>query len=320
MEQKGFNQTATYNTAIYCRLSKDDEQAGDSISIQQILRNQVYTGDMENHKFEVANYKTKDRAKVPKDQRIVVKDTQEELVSNEDFDRVQTLVKMRHKPKKHNTDNIFKSLVFCSECGGRMTFEIKPRKHSNPAILTCRYHFRNPDKCKHFHYIYYKDLYDLVLKQIRRVAKSIESGELIRNVRNKAMKQNKRDKFEAEKSKINNRLTMLGKITKKLYEDYACDLLDSDSYHKMLNDYQQGQKHITQRLSVIQNELNKKDDYTENLQKLSETIQMYLNVDKLTANMLNQLIERIEIGHPVKINGTTEQEISIIYRFVGTTL
>lgn len=126
--------------------------------------------------------------------------------------------------------------------------------------------------------------------------------------------------METEKEKIQNRISMLGKITTKLYEDYACDLLDTDSYHKMLNDYQQEQKQLTARSTVIQSELDKKDEYTENLQKLSETIQSYLNVETLTANMLNQLIERIEISHPVKSDGTTQQEINIIYRFVGTTL
>jgi DNA invertase Pin-like site-specific DNA recombinase len=34
MEQTGIYQTANYNAAIYCRLSKDDEQAGESVSIQ----------------------------------------------------------------------------------------------------------------------------------------------------------------------------------------------------------------------------------------------------------------------------------------------
>ncbi len=289
-------------------------------TIQQILKNRVYAGDMENHKFEVANYKTKERVKVPKDRHIVVEDTHKAIVSHEDFEKVQELVKLRHRPKKHEIDNVFKSLVFCAECGSRMTFEIKSRKYLKREILICRYHFRNPEKCKFYNYIYYKDLYDTVLERIQKVAKSIESGELIRRVRNQAIKQNKKDKLEAEKAKINNRLAMLGKITKKLYEDYACDLLDTGSYHKMLSDYQQEQKQLTQRTAIIQSELDKKDEYTQNLQKLSEAIQLYLNVETLTANMLNQLIERIEISHPVKTDGVTQQEINIIYRFVGTTL
>ena len=34
MEQTGIYQTENFNAAIYCRLSKDDEQAGESVSIQ----------------------------------------------------------------------------------------------------------------------------------------------------------------------------------------------------------------------------------------------------------------------------------------------
>lgn len=33
--------------------------------------------------------------------------------------------------------------------------------------------------------------------------------------------------------------------------------------------------------------------------------------------MVNQLIERTEIGHSQKVNGVRQQEITIAYRFVG---
>lgn len=273
--------------------SEEDHFKWCNATIQQILKNQVYAGDMANHKFEVANYKTKERVSVPKDQHIIIKDTHEAIVSHDDFEKVQELVRMRHRPKKHEIDNVFKSLAFCAECGSRMTFEIKSRKHLKRQILICRYHYRNPEKCKHNNYIYYEDLYDEVLKRIQKVAKGIESGELLSKIQRQVTKQIKADKLEAEKAKINSRLTKLNKITKKLYEDFACDLLDTESYHKMLNEYQQEQKQLTQRASVIQNELGKKDEYTQNLQKLKDMIYMYLNIDKLTANMLNQLIEKI---------------------------
>lgn len=134
------------------------------------------------------------------------------------------------------------------------------------------------------------------------------------------MKRNKKDKLESEKIKITNRLATLSRITKKLYEDHACDLLDTDSYHKMLGEYQQEQKQLSERRSLIQSELDKKDQHLENVQKLSVVIKEYLNVEKLNANMLNQLIERIEIGHSITVDGLKQQEINIIYRFVGTTI
>lgn len=123
-----------------------------NVTVQNILKDRVYVGDMVNYKYEIANYKTKERVPIPKDQRIVVEGTHEAIVSCEDFDRVQELIKMRHRPKKHEFDNVFKSLVFCAECGSRMTFEIKSRKHIKREMLTCRYHFRNREKCQHYHY------------------------------------------------------------------------------------------------------------------------------------------------------------------------
>jgi site-specific DNA recombinase len=291
-----------------------------NVTVQQILRNRVYAGDMENHKFEVANYKTKERLPVPKDQHIVVYNTHEAIVNREDFDKVQDLIKMRHRPKKHDFDNVFKSIVFCSECGGRFTLAMKPLKSGTVPLLQCRRHFLDSERCQHYHYIYYEDLYDVVLRQIRGVAQGIESGEILQRIQSKSPKQKKRDKLGTEQAKIRSRITVLNKITKKLYEDYACDFLDADSYHRMLNDYQQEQKQLTVRSGVIQGELNQKDEFTENMQKLSEAIRKFLSVEKLTANMLNQLIERIEIGYPIKVDGNTQQEINIIYRFVGTTL
>jgi site-specific DNA recombinase len=289
-------------------------------TIQAILRDRAYVGDMVNHKFEVVNYKTKDRVPVPKDQQIVVENTHAAIVSREDYNRVQDLIRMRHRPRRHHFDNVFKNLSFCSECGARMNLMMKQLKTGTYGVIRCVNRYKNPQDCQHYHYIYYDDLYDEVLKQIRSHAKGVESGEMLTKIQKQATKQIKAENLETERTKINNRLGTLSKIIKKLYEDFACDLLDTDNYHKILSDFTKEQKQLTQRIKVIQCELNKMDEFTENLQKLKDIICTYLNIDKLTADMLNQLIEKVEIGHPVKVNGSTQQEINIIYRFIGTTL
>lgn len=54
---------------------------------------------------------------------------------------------------------------------------------------------------------------------------------------------------------------------------------------------------------MIEAELGTEGNDEQNVQKLKAVLDEYLNVETLTANMLNQLIERIEIGHTVKVNG-----------------
>ena len=56
-------------------------------TIQIILQDRVYTGDMVNHKCEIVNYKTKERQTLPKEQYIIVPNTHEPLVSREDLSR-----------------------------------------------------------------------------------------------------------------------------------------------------------------------------------------------------------------------------------------
>lgn len=68
---------------------------------------------------------------------------------------------------------------------------------------------------------------------------------------------------------------------------------------------------------MIDIELSSQDDFEKGVQKLKEVLDEYLAVDNLTETMVNQLIERIEIGHPVKVDGVRQQEITIVYRFIG---
>ncbi len=287
-------------------------------TVRAILRDQVYTGDMVNHKVEVINYKTKECARVPKEQHIIVTDRHEPIVSRDDYERVQSLISFRHRPKKHNFDNVFKDLTFCAECRHRMTLMMKPLKAGLMPLIRCTHHYSNPEDCKHNHYIYYDDLYAEVLKRVQNIARQIESGELLEQIQKQSAKRVKTDKLVAEQAKINKRLSVLKRIIKKLYEDFAADLLDSESYHSMLTDYANEQKQITARLAVIEAELGSTSNDEQNVLKLKNVLDEYLNVETLTANMLNQLIERIEIGHTVKVDGCRQQEITIVYRFIGT--
>ena len=97
-------------------------------------------------------------------------------------------------------------------------------------------------------------------------------------------------------------------------------MLNTDTYQAFLTDYQSEQTQLSQRLQAITAELNQQDEYTENLQKLADAIRSYMDIKILTANMLNQLVERVEVGHVEQIDGEKRQEITIIYRFIGSSL
>ena len=120
-----------------------------------------------------------------------------------------------------------------------MTPMMKPLKAGPTPLIRCTNHYSNPEQCRHNHYIYYDDLYEEVLRRVQDIAKRIESGELLMRIQKKSTKRVKADKLLSEKKKIGKRIIALRKIIRKLYEDFASDLLDSESYHSLLTEYTQ---------------------------------------------------------------------------------
>lgn len=97
-------------------------------------------------------------------------------------------------------------------------------------------------------------------------------------------------------------------------------MLDTDSYRAFLSEYQKEQKQLSQRLSEIEAELNQKDEYAENLRWLSEAVKVYTQVETLTTDMVNRLIERIEVSHLETVDGEKQQSVRIIWRFIQDAL
>lgn len=66
-----------------------------TVTVNKILKDIVYIGDIENRKYEVENYKTKIRVRVPIEEHIIVKNTNQAIITREDFDEVQEIMKSR---------------------------------------------------------------------------------------------------------------------------------------------------------------------------------------------------------------------------------
>lgn len=103
-------------------------------SVQDILRNVVYAGDMAQGKYQCRLYENqKERIAVPKEEWIVVENAHEPLVSKEDFEQASNRVneelnvqisqagsKQKRIRKNAIYENIFGDVVYCGDCGKRL--------------------------------------------------------------------------------------------------------------------------------------------------------------------------------------------------------
>jgi len=284
-------------------------------TIQIILQDRVYTGDMVNHKVEVSNYKTKQRVPVPEEQHIIVSNTHEPLVSREDFEQVQTLIKSRPSPSVYETENVFRGILVCAECGHSLSMAHRRDKRT---YYRCMHHYRHPDECLHTHAIFYDDLYKAVLERIRATARLLQDDEAFyRLVEEKSGLNTSEKQLATEHDKLKRRQQELSTLLFKLFEDHAAGLIADANYVSFTNRYQSEQTEIQGKIAALDAKLEQQVDYQANTKQFREVIRDYLNIDKLTPFILNKLIEKIQVGRAEIVNGQAVQEVTIVWRFAG---
>jgi len=307
------------------RIATDLYQWGYS-TVCGILKDRTYCGDIVNRKSEVVNYKTGKQVTVPKEKRIICENMHEAIISREDYERVQGLISARYMPPKHQQENIFRGLLFCTECGRRMiqshqTIKTACNTSERKPTYRCNTHYKHPTECLHHNYIYADKLRENISVSVRKVLTLAKgNAAALSSVMEMTGKDDKRDKLTSEKGRIEKRLSTLTVLVRKLYEDYATEILSADNYKEFLTGYQKEQAELKTRLTAIDGELDGSDSYEDKFKKLQAIAAAYADQTDLTAEMLNKLIERIEIQHPVRADGKKTQQINIIYRFIETTL
>lgn len=163
-----------------CRcITEKNPYLWNSTTVRTILGNRVYTGDMVAHKYEVVNYKTKQVAIVPEERRIVTHNTHEPIISKEDFEKVQEIISQHQCPAKYSRTNIFRGLLFCSDCGHPLSIAHKKLTYREEDLYRCMYHYHRPDVCPETHSIYHNMLYDYVLAQVKAFSKSLKRRKVV---------------------------------------------------------------------------------------------------------------------------------------------
>ena len=160
--------------ACFPSVIRNEPYSWGATAINHILANQVYTGTLISLKTEVLNCKTKVRVKVPEDQRVVIPNAHEAIISQELFDEVTALRSGIGCTANTRRFNLFRGKLFCECCGHPLAISKREHLSETTDIYLCMYHYRHPDVCPQTHRIYHDILYPYVLQQVRSFAASMK--------------------------------------------------------------------------------------------------------------------------------------------------
>ncbi len=288
-------------------------------SIKHMLDCHSYVGDTVNFTTYKKSYKSKRNYLAPKENWVIFKDTQEPIIDRDTFAVVQKMRETKRGYTYFDEVNIFAGLLYCVDCGAKMTIHRNSRNRNHDAFV-CSTYRKNKGVCT-YHRIPRKSLEIVVLDDIKKVCDYVmlHENDFVENYKKELSKisTNAKNRARKELEACNNRYTEINKIIRKLYEDTVKGVLTDERFvllSKTYDDEQQKLKEKIHNLTIVINEVVEED---KNIRQFTRLVERYTNIQELSIELLNSLIDRIEVGEKEIINNMVTREVKIKYKFLG---
>lgn len=293
-------------------------------TIQKILSQQEYCGDIINFKTYSKSFKNKRRIENSKENWAVFKDVNEPIIDRETFETVQKFISKtkRRAPKKENGErSIFNGLMYCGDCHSKMRYHTST---SNKEIhyFTCsdnKVDYRG--NCPGRHYVRADALEEVVKLELRRLVEMLEIDEsyFAQLLLRKNDEEREKDKkfLESELQKAITRSNTVSQLYEKLYEDNVIGKVSDEWFIELSHKYEKERMDLKAKIADTRHKIEELKNNNSEYEKFISTIRRFMQMDNLTSPLLRELIDHIDIFETEGTGKSRTQRIVIYYRFIG---
>lgn len=294
--------------------------------ICQMLEKEEYTGATINLKTAKVSYKQRSCRLRPREDWLIFPNTHEAIISQEDFEMARKMLGHKRVSQRHNWkdkpghENLFAGLVFC-ENGHKLSFCPQQKNDINLDHYKCYHYRRAGDTCSGLHYLRKEVLEELVLKDLQQLISAIHFDEkqLLEKLKSRFDIQEikKQDSLRKQLSRFKKRSKELDTIIQKLYEKQLLDEISDERFRKLTDSYESEQVELNQQIVRLQEVLISQTESKENVDKFMQIIRRYTNLETLTTQLVNELIDKIIVHQPTGRGKNRQVMIELHYRFIG---
>ena len=286
-------------------------------TIYYILRQEVYTGAIIQGKSKNISYKNKKRIKLPKSEWIIVRDMHEAIIEPDLWNTVQSLLnnhKLRDKQFKvdENTEiNPLKGSVFCKECGAgmwRMSYQSGKERYK---YYRCRTVKNSEGVCNNINSVRQTDIESAILNELKIIIDGYFDSDKIEVTGNTGLYK-KMKALKEEKNQLDRNISKLQSSSVQLYKDKLSGFFDDEQFKMLSTSFNKELKQLQERVQGINKELEELDIQQKTRKSKAEILEKYKNIEKLTFEIVQELIEGIYVG---KLDEKNQREIEVRWKF-----
>lgn len=272
-------------------------------SIQEMLKNPTYIGNLTQGRRKKINYKSKKEVRIPREEWIIVENTHEPIIDKNVFDTVQTLLQNTRKHKTNDNTQLFSGFIFCKECGHTIGFtRSKDGKrfycHCNYYTKNSKYGLCTPHTCN------YKKLEVSIIDTIKEMLiKYLDKNDLIDKVNNNKKQYDIKEQIKKQIELLNQKINTLLNYKDKVYEDKICGNIDLEMYNRMSLKYDNQIKELKEQNQELEKKFNllSESDLKKENQILLNKIEEFLSLKNPSRTLIASLIDKITLSEDMKV-------------------
>ncbi len=296
-KKKKLNQN--YNNAKM----KQEDYSWCPSTVRNILKNDVYIGNVTQGKRRTKSYKIHKIEEVPKEEWVTVENMHEPIIDKELFEKAQGLRQVDTRVQNNGALSMWAGILRCSDCGRAM--HKKYCKNTSGTVYEyyiCGTYRKKSNKLCTKHTLKVEELENSVLEAIKLHI------DLLINTENILEQINKSETMHLANENISNikkakekEIEKIRNLKRCLYEDWKNEDITRDEYLEYKQKYEQDIEKIMNIILNLDEQRQKEEDIINEKSKWIENFKNYKNISELDRDIITELIDYIEVYENKKI-------------------
>jgi len=272
-------------------------------TVRNILKNDIYIGNVTQGKRRVKSYKVHKVEQVPEDEWITVENMHEPIIDKELFEKAQELRKVDTRVQDNGKRSQWAGILKCADC--KRAMHKKYCRNSKGTVyeyyICGTYRKKSNELCTK-HTIKVEELENAVLEAVKlHIELLVDTEKLLEQINKSNTKkianenmENIRQAKEKEIEKINN-------LKRCLYEDWKNEYITKEEYLEYKQKYEQDTEKIKGIIINLDKQKEKQAKIINGNSKWIENFKLNKNIVKLDRDIITELIDYIEVYENKKI-------------------
>lgn len=287
-------------------------------TIANILKKEVYIGNLVQGVSTYVSYKNHKKYKKPKEEWTYAYGTHEPIIDMETWNIVQNKIKKRIRISKFTGEvYMLSQKVYCKECGSIFTRQLYHTKEGKVPYLKCKSRKLASRDCVNVNSIRCEKIEKVILDELNKqldLYYNIDELQRLYVLQKKSLGDDSLFKSEAlntEKKALEEKIDKKNEHYRLLYEDKLEGTISSkdfilfrDKIKKEIDNYQN-------RILIINKELEKINSKSKIIKTSKKIFEKYKHIDKLTREIVDEFVDIVYIGKINKEDNSRDIDIHL---------